>query len=246
MRRLTILSPHRDDAAFSLSIALFRWRELPLTLKVVNFFTRSEYGPHALSDRVANVSALRRKEDLFVFASIDKRIRVESLDLLDAPIRLGVSSSAICNDSTIRLQQPEEIDQLGLRIRKYSAGGLVLAPLALGNHVDHLLVNKAAVASSHNLHRLGFYEDLPYATWTSEPCLRNTISRLEQKLKMELCPRHIRAGSNALRDKFRLIRRYESQITREEASAMAQYALRYRGGERIWIPKYGSSWRLLF
>lgn len=246
MRQLTILSPHRDDAVFSLSIALSRWRELTLAMKVVNFFTKSEYGPHSLSNRVASISALRSKEDRSVLASIDKRIRVESLDLLDAPIRLGISANAICEEATIKLQRQEEIDALSTRIQKYFSVGLVLAPLALGNHVDHLLISKSAVAASPGGQKLAFYEDLPYATWISEACLRKRLLCIERKLNIQLRPKSVCAGRNAVRHKFRRIRRYESQITREEARAMSQYAVRYRGGERIWIPKYSNCWRFLF
>ncbi len=152
---LTILSPHRDDAAFSLSMALCRWSELDLDIRVVNFFTVSEYGPHAASSRVMSIASIRRGEDRSVLSSISPRIRVESLDLLDAPLRLGVSASAVCKPETIALQPEEEIHRLAAGLQKQFARGLVMAPLALGNHVDHLAVNRAAIAAANNT-LLGF------------------------------------------------------------------------------------------
>ena len=239
---LTILSPHRDDAVFSLAIALSRWSALGRRIRVVNFFTQTQYAPHAFSNRVATVSALRRREDYSALSSIDKRIKIESFGLLDAPLRLGISPTEICAPETARLQAPEEIVRISTCLRKYFAG-LVLAPLALGDHVDHLFVRSAAVRNSVHGRRLGFYEDLPYATWTSVSSLNERVRCLEKQLRSHLRPAFLSGSRTAIADKFRLIRRYQSQITRGEAQAMANFAWRYRGGERIWIPKYASAWK---
>src|SRR5690349_15351519 len=170
MLELTILSPHRDDAAFSLSIALSRWSTLPVQLTVVNFFTVTQYAPHAFSTHISSTSALRTREDRSALRSIDRRIRIESLELLDAPLRFGIHPDAICRPQTAALQNPTEIAALANRIGRYFTRGLVVAPLALGDHVDHLAVYRAALASSTD-HKLAFYEDLPYATWTSKRSL---------------------------------------------------------------------------
>src|SRR5262249_26817718 len=43
-----------------------------------------------------------------------------------------------------------------------SPGALFYAPLGIGGHVDHQLVHRAAVRGIEP-HRVGFYEDFPYA-----------------------------------------------------------------------------------
>lgn len=244
MLELTILSPHRDDAAFSLSVALSYWSKLSLKLSVVNFFTVSEYAPHALSTRASTISAIRTREDHSALSAIDGGIRVEAFNLLDAPLRFGIGADAICRSETAALQSTSEIDALGLRLRKYFERGLVLAPLALGDHVDHLAVSKAAQASSMR-HKLGFYEDLPYATWTSESTFRHRLHKTEQHTGVHLRSVVIRNRNFTVAHKRRLINRYRSQITPEEAASIAQYACNYGGGERVWIPRYSSAWKSL-
>jgi hypothetical protein len=214
-----------------------------MRIRVVNFFSISEYAPHAPSGRVWTVSSLRGLEDRRVLSAIDPRIRIESFDLLDAPLRFCVNSDAICRPETIALQTDRELAALASRIRKYFTRGFVLAPLGLGDHVDHLAVQKAAIENSHS-HRLGFYEDLPYAIWTSEASLCDKVRNAEQTSQIGLKPAVIRDHNNAVSYKFHLVRRYCSQVTRKEASDIASYAKRY-GGERIWIPRSCNRWRSL-
>ena len=244
MVELTILSPHRDDAAFSLGLALSRWKTRLVKITVVNFFTETEYAPRALYTHVAGISALRRKEDQFALRSIDPRIRLESLNLLDAPLRLDIDLDSICRPETSAGEEHSEAEKLTQYIRKYFRRGLVLAPLGLGGHVDHLAVRSAALLSAVG-HRLGFYEDLPYATWTPEAMLCTKVQQAEESTGAKLRAVVIRNGSSAVARKRQLIGKYRSQIAPEEADSMAKHASNYRGGERIWIPKYGSSWNSL-
>lgn len=244
MSTVTILSPHRDDAAFSLSIALCRWSEAGETLRVINVFTTSEYAPQAILPSRLSVSSIRSREDRGALAAIDRRIRIESLDWLDAPLRLQIDLSAISRPETMKLQSREELDRLARHFRKCFAQGLVLAPLGLGNHVDHRVVNEAAMASSRNA-QLAFYEDLPYASWTPEECLRAKVMDLERRLAARLAPVVIRSAACGVKRKLSIVNRYKSQITPEEGAVIAKYAVRYRGGERIWIPKYAANWRAL-
>lgn len=244
MPELTILSPHRDDAAFSLSLALSCWSKLRLKVTIVNFFTISNYAPHAVSTRALPISALRTREDYSVLLSINRRIRIEAFDLLDAPLRFGIEVNAIALAETAALQSTSEINVLAQRLRKYFTRGLVLAPLALGDHVDHLAVHRAALASSVD-HKLGFYEDLPYATWTPKSVLCEKLCRAEESTNVDLKGAVIRSHKFTVAHKRQLIKKYQSQISPDEASAIANYAWNYGGGERIWIPKYGASWKSL-
>ncbi len=241
MNELTILSPHRDDAAFSLYLSLSRWSSLGLKLNVVNFFTVSAYAPRATSQDAPTVSALRSKEDRRVLRLISRDIKVQSLDLLDAPLRLGIGVNSVCQIEAGETQLLEA-NRLALVIRRYYGRSLVLAPLALGNHVDHLTVNTAAVINS-SVSRLGFYEDLPYATWTTEASIRERVSNMEEKTRVLLKPTIIRVQNSAPR-KLRVISYYHSQITRGEAATIARFSMKY-AGERIWIPKHSGHWKSL-
>jgi len=213
-------------------------------LRVVNFFTVTEYAPHRALIRKSSVSGMRAREDRRVLHSICRNIREEHLELLDAPLRFGISADAICEPQTAKLQTSQEIRELATRIRLYFSRGLVVAPLALGNHVDHLAVNRAAVASVVN-RRLGFYEDLPYATWTSESALQERLRALQDETHIDLSARIMRSNCAGIANKLRALRCYQSQITREEARNMTAFARRYGGGERIWAPKRSRAWTVL-
>lgn len=244
MLELTILSPHRDDAAFSLSVAMSHWSKLGIKLTVANFFSRTEYAPRALSTRTLPVSEVRAREDRSALYSIDRRIQIESLGLLDAPLRFNIRVDAVSRPETGALRPATEIEALAGRMRKYFVRGLVLAPLGLGDHVDHVAVNGAAVASSVD-QRLGFYEDLPYATWTSESSLCMKLRNVEQSTRLELKSAIIRSRYMTAARKRQIVNKYQSQINASEAHSIATYVWKYGRGERIWIPKYGSCWKSL-
>ena len=64
-----MLSPHRDDAAFSLAIAITNWLTARHTVTILNVFTRSRYAPYSdaafvhENDQLSYVSAIRLRED---------------------------------------------------------------------------------------------------------------------------------------------------------------------------------------
>ena len=67
--KILILSPHRDDAAFSLSIAITNWLTARHTVTILNVFTRSRHAPYSdagfvhENDELSYVSAMRLRED---------------------------------------------------------------------------------------------------------------------------------------------------------------------------------------
>ncbi len=243
MRDITVFSPHRDDAAFSLYACLTRWSAASIGVRVVNFFTVSSYAPRISSTLPHVVSNVRRREDQSALSLINTRIRVESLDLLDAPLRLGISPDYVCKPEASRLPGGIESDMLASVVRKYFAHGVALAPLGLGNHVDHLAVREAAIKSVAR-GKLGFYEDLPYAIWTPDTVFRERLSDTEERTGLKLRPCIIR-HDRAVARKRKLIGRYQSQIDHDDASTIARFALTYGGGERIWIPKHSRAWGTL-
>jgi len=243
MEGLGILSPHFDDAAFSLCLSLARWCSLQMKVRVVNVFTVSAYGPRMeATDRLA-VSSVREGEDRRVTKRIGAAISIESLRLLDAPIRLHINVGSVFQPESSAPQHGSgnEEKSLACWIRMQLRERFVMAPLGLGNHIDHLLV-KAAAEKALASHKLAFYEDLPYAAWTTEAALHERIAETERKIGALLRPVVIRS-KNAIPRKRRIITGYQSQISPEEAAMIARFAGRYGGGERIWIPKHSKSWQ---
>ena len=149
MATTVIVSPHQDDAVFSLWHVL----DAPGDVAVVNVFAGSPSSPRlgwwdaltgatdsrtraderALEDRAALAHAGRRPTDL---------------DFLDLQYRAD--------------EQPFE--PIAAALADVAApAALVLAPAGLGGHLDHHLVRDAALALWRRGRNLALYADLPHA-----------------------------------------------------------------------------------
>jgi LmbE family N-acetylglucosaminyl deacetylase len=201
-----------------------RWRRLGIRVHVLNFFTQSAYAPRTAAREASAVSLLREREDRAALSAIGA-MESKSLRLLDAPLRLNIPVSDVCKVSCDGLEDKHLIAAISALVRN----DLILSPLGLGDHVDHLAVRSAAMAAC-GLGNLGFYEDLPYATWTTEEVLEEHLQASGASLRAVV----IRA-ERPFCNKRRIAARYRSQITQQEADDIARFATRY-GGERIWVP----------
>ncbi len=244
--KILILSPHRADAAFSLSIAIQNWLLARHTVTILNVFTRSRHAPYSdaafvhENDELSYVSAMRRREDELFLRRITQdlpkgsknNLRMIDLNLKDAPIRLRCAAEAVCN-TLVNPADPaiEKIRKALARQIESGAVDALVIPAALGSHVDHLTVREAA--SSFTSGRLAvFYEDLPYAgTHPSAAAdldaLRATAT--EQPLQPVLCQ-----SASAVDRKRALVLGYASQIDSEAADIISSFAARYNNGERLW------------
>ncbi len=244
MIRVAILSPHLDDAIFSLSYAIDRWCRLPIELTVVNFFTQSEYGPRTVfrnggqeADR-AKISAERVREDRRALRTLCAQIRIEDHALMDGPVRRRTSLQEVFDPNSTTIAAAE-VAFLATLIEKHVRRSLVLAPLGLGGHLDHLTLNAAArTAAKH--HRVGFYEDAPYIRGARPEEITGRVS----ETGMNLVPRFISAVRSS-RFKERIVSLYQTQIDRVEAQAIARFRFLYRPSERIWIPPHSQPWSAL-
>lgn len=240
MAELLILSPHRDDAVFSLAVSIRGWSNYA-TITVVNFFTTSSYAPHAASEdrSLANLSRLRRLEDRLAIRKLSPGIRVIDEGLLDAPVRLRTETAAVSGPDAVA-SKSSDIQSVAVKLRALKRFDCVVAPLGLGNHVDHRTVRQAALevfAPS----KLAFYEDLPYATWTPKAEIRRVIDVISRTTGRALLS-HIVHGRLSMRAKQLLCSLYATQITTNDAFKMARFGARHRGGERVWIPNHSRAW----
>jgi len=97
-----VLSPHRDDAAFSCGLLLLNLLTSGARLTIANVCTVSDYAPYLpeeVYDRVNQVTAVRAAEDAVFARRLAKDAAVDEssvvfLDLgwQDAPIRLGIEN----------------------------------------------------------------------------------------------------------------------------------------------------------
>jgi LmbE family N-acetylglucosaminyl deacetylase len=171
MPRALALSPHLDDAAFSCGGTLARLARMGWTVTVCTAFTRSvpRPGGFALACQLdkglgpeVDYMALRRAEDAEACAAMGAQPRW--LDLPEAPHR-GYG------DARALFAPPLAADAiaapLGRAMRPLldAAPDLVLAPQAVGGHVDHVLLVRAL--------RALLPPGVPVLWWTDFPyCLK--------------------------------------------------------------------------
>ncbi len=247
--KILILSPHRDDAAFSLSIAITNWLAARHTVTILNVFTRSLNAPFSdadfvhENDRLSYVSAMRLREDeLFLQRlthdlprSAKTNLQLFDLNLKDAPIRLRCAPEEV-SDVQANPEDPaiEKIRKALTRQSEFGNIEALVIPLALGRHVDHLTVREAALTATQGL-PCAFYEDLPYATTHPsvatdlEVFLEDSSTSLHGSLTPVLCH-----SENAVELKRHLVLGYASQIDEDVASLISAFATRYHNGERLW------------
>ncbi len=177
------------------------------------------------------MSNLRRQEDEHWSASLQKNVGLIALDLLDAPLRLHIRSDEVCE--TEPFAEDEAWPVIHAAISAIEAN-LIVLPLALGNHVDHVIARNAGTAGSLG-RAVAYYEDLPYA---ARP---NVDQELEKRAHL-LDPTMTGAFATSPQDqsanaaaKRSLARCYRSQIDESTIDSMVNFAGRYAGRERLWI-----------
>jgi LmbE family N-acetylglucosaminyl deacetylase len=246
--KILILSPHRDDAAFSLSIAITNWLTARHTVTILNVFTRSRYAPYSdaafvhENDELSYVTAMRLREDEAFLRRITqnlpkglkKHLHMADLNLKDAPIRLRIPLEEV-SDTPIS-PTDHAIEKIRKALTKQSEAGTMQAlviPAALGDHIDHLTVREAAQPFTANI-PTAYYEDLPYAA--THPSVATDLEALREaatERNYPLTPVTYQIES-AIEIKRKLVLNYASQIDDETGTLIGDFAQRYNGGERLW------------
>lgn len=249
--KIVVISPHRDDVAFSLSLAVAGWLQQGHEVEVVCCFTQTAYAPLAAAapqgpERVKWISALRQGEDEAWADAILRlsgrplnnsakgKLRMVDRTLRDAPLRLGVAIERVCSTA------PKAGDAVGHIIATYIAGcgpQALLLPLAVGTHVDHVTARDAGICALRALRSecaCAFYEDLPYAT---RPGAADELGAVADATTLRLLCGFVGLAGDANAaeaQKLRLISCYRSQVTAEEMQTIAAFCQRYGGRERVW------------
>ncbi|RKT82948.1 N-acetylglucosaminyl deacetylase, LmbE family [Saccharopolyspora antimicrobica] len=163
--RVLLLSPHPDDIAWSLGGVVARLRGAA-ELSAVTFFGRTRYAPGcaAHGDVVASEVRAREEDEWARWAGV----RVDRGDLPDASLRgydddteMGAEPAADVVSAVVAL--------LAGAVRSVRPD-FVLAPLAMGGHVDHAAVLGAVTTLAGDWSaELIWYEDLPYAATEPPP-----------------------------------------------------------------------------
>jgi len=223
---LLVLSPHRDDAAFSLALSLAAWRRAGHAVTLINAFTRSIEAPFSdadslhENDRLSYVSAMRKREDE-AFVRLIPGMTLVDANIKDAPLRRH------CEPEVVYEMPLDPADGALVKIRKVLTRYLSLPnpvfvlPLALGNHIDHRVAREAALSLVADL-PCTFYEDLPDA-------FRDAAIADQPHLTPILT-----ANPNPLAWKRKAVLLYSSQIETDTADRILDHARAHHDTERLW------------
>jgi LmbE family N-acetylglucosaminyl deacetylase len=180
--KILVICPHFDDACFSVGGLLSR--KTSAKVAVLTVFSKSQSSPNSLLLRSFSkaskfsklnflrglatefVSRLRQKEDWRFCDSVSAAQHL--LPFEDSELR-GYSKPFLANMDWV--DKDPVYNSVFTAIEKCVSPGSydsILCPLAIGNHVDHLIVLKAFLQILHKNRDIAaevfFYEDLPYAS----------------------------------------------------------------------------------
>ncbi len=191
--RWIYLSPHLDDAVLSCGGIIFSQRQAGIPVEIWNWMSgipaedmslsslaRSVHAEWGL-DSVKEVYAARLAEDRLAALRVDASPRY--FDFFDCIYRRADDGEVL---------YPEEIfvpphaadSKLITEIAKVISANLhpddiLVSPLGVGNHPDHIIVRRAVEKVGHPLY---YYADLPYSIWYPEQ-LKEATKNLEAKLQ---------------------------------------------------------------
>ena len=176
-----LLSPHLDDAVFScggtiLTLVRRGWRVVVATV-----FTRSVHPAtgfalacqrdKGLGDDV-DYMALRRGEDADAVAMLGAETLW--LDLPEAPHRGYETAPALFSEFVSEDGVAASLETILDRTMRDLNPDLLLAPAALGGHVDHRRVLDAVIAVGGD-HAVAFWHDVPYIIRDPDAVVANPV-----------------------------------------------------------------------
>jgi LmbE family N-acetylglucosaminyl deacetylase len=245
--KITVVSPHRGDAAFALGLAIEAWLARGHAVEVVSCFTRSEFAPYSdvgsvhANDRVSFVTAVRKREDEAWRKQYGAaKLTLTDLNLKDAPLRLHCGADEVFGRAADASEKVVAKIRRALEVSK--AGALVL-PLGLSGHVDYATARDVALSAQVAAgFPVAFYEELPYAAGDgAEAAIEAAVVQLTLAVQSKLQPvfatearQTVAAMDEAVARRRRVAWCYDSQIDESATTVIAEFCRRYEGRERMW------------
>lgn len=196
MKKILTLSPHLDDAAFSVGPLLAEFAT-NARVTVATVFTQTVTNPSGFAlacqeDKGlapdVDYMDLRRKED-------EEWAKIIGADVvhghfMEAPHR-GYHSPVelfgpILDSDEIKLSLTKWLDE----IIDISTPDLILVPLGIGGHVDHQWVRKIASEAITACATLVFFKDQPYSWKSNDDSLKDMLNGLSPSFDLGISCHH--------------------------------------------------------
>lgn len=240
--KITVVSPHRGDAAFALGLAIQAWLHTGNAVEVISCFTRSDFAPYSdvgsvhKNDRVSYVTAVRKREDEeWRKQAGTAKFSITDLNLKDAPLRLHVGATEVFGRTA---DASEKVVSKIRRALDMSMAGAWVLPLGLGGHVDHVTARDVALsARPAGEFPVAFYEELPEVARGAAEDVDAAVVSLSLTVQSKLEPVFaidVMDVEDAVTKKRRVAWCYDSQIDEAATSEIAEFCRGFEGRERIW------------
>ncbi len=240
------LSPHLDDIALSSGGQVYMQSTGGSSVLIVTVMA-GDPPDQAKSDFIealhnrwrlqVDVAAMRRAEDA-------EACRILGADYLhlgvpDCIYRSHAQTNEVLYNSnedifgSIHPSELELADAISERLRRLPPHKRLVAPLGVGNHVDHQITRLAAERLNNG--ELLYYEEYPYVL------LPDALEAVTDVADDHWQPTIIPLSAAALEAKIKAVAAYESQLSSffrdqdDMAEAVRQYSQSI-GGERLWRP----------
>lgn len=252
MNEIAILSPHFDDGVLSCGGRIWSLRQQGYPVQVITLFAGGPPIPlppfaayqHRKWGDVPDITRLRQAEDRAAYM----RLGCEALHYLAAPdaiYRLDERGAGryASNQALFGPLHPEEAAyaaELATQVAPLlAAGTTLLAPLAVGQHVDHQLAYRVGWTLREMGWRVRFYEELPYVEWEGA-----RASALRDKVGWQA--EHFPLSEEAMASKVAAMAYYRSQIpvlygddlsmSRRIRAVGSEVTSGVGYAERLWLP----------
>lgn len=253
---ILVVSPHLDDGVLSVGGIIERAAANGAEVVVGTAFTADTPAGAGLSPLAVELHGLwglgtnpfahRRAEDVAAVSGLGARVRYGQL--LDALYRTDAAGNPLYPTRQAVFGEPSERDGIGDALVALFEGwiediapDLVLCPLGVGRHVDHVVASNAVrrVAMGRAVN-IALYEDMPYSTGLFPVTAPDSVEAALGRTQWPVAgPRTV---SVDLAGKLAAIGAYASQIADifpnglQFGSVLDDYMRRDEGGfgERIW------------
>jgi len=242
-KEVFIVSPHSDDVCYSLAGFLKNIYRSALSMTICTVFSQSDYTLSSSKEPCVDlISAIRKREDIVFQNMIGHGIKMQWLDYQDAPLR-GHNVELTCFVDKFTKSDKyykEAFKKYVLTVLDKGLVSMIICPMAIGNHIDHLIVNQVITDLLYNgdlrNNQVLFYEDLPYANEQNKPDFHVFFNKISNKLGMKLFHIDINVEEHVV-FKWLSIASYTSQMDLNDWCLIMRRLKELNGSERLYYLK---------
>ncbi|CAG0964081.1 2'-N-acetylparomamine deacetylase [Methanosarcinales archaeon] len=227
-----LVSPHSDDIAYSIGGTLLQnFFNRPILM--VTIFTKSNYSPSIKISGSKIISKVRRLEDIGFADKLE--MEYQSLNFNEPPLRGYSRVDIFANNNPTSDPIYTEVHNNLLKLIKSYRCNLIVSPMGLGNHIDHIMLCDICyrIAKENNI-KIVFYEDLQYASMLTLKQIKDRANSINPNLKYS----NINISS-IFHDKIENMKFYKTQARRTFFTMIKSHALRLGIQNKSLIEMFG-------